>query len=106
MALEERRLTHLENNVDILTGLSNQLFEMTAESKQMIADNKQMIALMDARLTAADARHEARMERLEERQARHDEEMVELRRGGQQLQRIWIRLARKNGWDDLLDEEE
>ena len=99
MALEERRLPHLENNVDILTGLSNQIFEMTAESKQMIA-------LMDARLTAADARHEARMERLEERQARHDEEMVELRRDGQQLQRIWIRLARKNGWDDLLDEEE
>ena len=25
---------------------------------------------------------------------------------GKELQRIWIRIARKNGWDDLLDDED
>ena len=99
MALEEKRLTHLENSVDTLTGLSMQLFDMQA-------DNKAMMVQMDARLTAHEVRHEARMKLLEERHAAHDAEIAELRRDGQQLQRIWIRVARKNGWTDLLDEEE
>ena len=38
--------------------------------------------------------------------AEHNEELAELRRDGQKLQRIWIRIARKNGWDDLLDEDD
>ena len=95
MALEEKRLTHLENSVDILTGVSQQLLDMQADNKVMLADNKLMIARMDARIHT-----------LEERHARHDEEMAELRRDGHKLQRIWIRVARKNGWDDLLDEED
>ena len=33
----------------------------------------------------------------------HEEQMAELRRDGQQLQRLWVHLAKKHGW---LDDED
>ena len=50
--------------------------------------------------------HEERMAKLEGWMAKSEERWAALSRDGQKLQRIWIRVAVKNGWDDLLDEED
>ena len=57
------------------------------------------LARLEERIVDMLADHDARL-------IAHDEELAELRRDGQKLQQIWIRIARKNGWDDLLDEED
>ena len=109
MALEEKRLTTLETNVDVLNGLSKQLFDMLADNKVILADNKVMIARMDARLTA----HEAFVARMDARQAAHEafvrdmqEGQAEARRDIQQMHRLWVRIARRYGWTDLFSDEE
>ena len=109
MALEERRLSHVENNVDVLMGISKQLLDMQTDNKTIIADNKAMIARMDARQTA----HEALLERMDARQAAHEafvrdmqEAQAEARRDIQQMHRLWVRIARRYGWTDLFSDEE
>ena len=109
MGLEEKRLTTLETNVDVLNGLSKQLFEMLADNKLMMADNKLMLAHMDARQTA----HEAFLAHMDARQAAHEafvwdmnERQAEARRDIQQMHRLWVRIARQYGWTDLFSDEE
>ena len=39
----------------------------------------------------------------QKRLQRHDEEMLEVRREAEQVRQMWIRIAKKNGWDDSLE---
>ena len=89
MAIEERRLTHLENAVDILMELNARVVELLAKQDERLA------------------RSEERLDKLDRLLAKQDERLEETRRDAQQTQRLWTRLARKHEWldDEDMDEE-
>ena len=89
MAIEGRRLTHLENAVDFLMGLNERVVELLAKQEERLA------------------RSEERLDKLDRRLALAEERLEETRRDAQQNQRLWTRLARKHGWldDEDMDEE-
>ncbi len=102
----DERLTIIESAVVQLIDSLRQLADTTAEHHFELAEHRQTLARQNEEI----ARHSEAMVAIVETLARHDqrhedfrESMEEYRREASQMQRLWVHLARKNGW--LEDED-